>query len=71
MGRAIVAVAVVFMTAVAALQHADLIGSFGEPLVLLVMGTLFILLSKAVGPAHVDGTGLGATVLSHPTATAA
>ncbi len=72
MGRSIAAAAAVFAVALAAIQHTDLIGSFGEPVVLVAMGTLFILLSKLLTPvAGADGTGLGATVLNLPTATAA
>ena len=73
MGRTIAAAVVVFAMAMAAIQHADLIGSLGEPVVLLAMGTLFIILSKLLNPPQGagDAGGLGATVLAHPTATAA
>lgn len=72
MGRTIAIAAVVFAMAVAALQHTELIGAFGEPVVLLAMGTLFIVLSKYLNTAeNADGPGLGATVLNHPAASAA
>ena len=73
MGRSIAAAAAVFGVALAAMQHTDLIGRFGEPVVLVAMGTLFILISKMLTPVSGanDSTGLGATVLSHPTASAA
>lgn len=65
MGRSIAAAATVFAGAVAAIQHADLLGnSFGEPVVLVAMGTLFIVLSRVLTPTQgSDGSGLGATVL--------
>lgn len=72
MGRTIAVAAVVFAMAVVALQHADLIGSFGEPAVLVAMGSLFIFLSRFLNPARgADDSGVGATVLAHPRATAA
>ncbi len=67
MGRTIAAAAVVFAMAATALQHADLIGRFGEPVLLLLMGTLFIFLSKLVNrDPGAAGTVRTATVLTRP-----
>jgi hypothetical protein len=72
MGNSIAAAAAVFAVALAAVQHTALIGNFGEPVVLVAMGTLFIILSKLLTPATgADGTGLGATVINLPSAVAA
>lgn len=51
MHRTIAAVAVVFAVAAFALQQSAIAGPFEEPLLLLVMGTLFLVVGKLFGGA--------------------
>jgi len=57
MYRTIVAAAVVFAFAAFALHNSPVVGRFEEPLLLLLMGTLFLVVGKLFGehdeaPAH-------------------
>jgi len=57
MYRTIVAAAVVFAFAAFALHNSSVVGRFEEPLLLLLMGTLFLVVGKLFGehdeePAH-------------------
>jgi hypothetical protein len=46
MHRSIAVAAIVFAIAAFALQHSTIAGAFEEPLLLLVMGTLFLVVGK-------------------------
>ena len=52
MHRTIAAAAIVFAVAAFALQNSTLAGAFEEPLLLLLMGTLFLVVAKLFGGAE-------------------